>query len=77
MAKYGYVMNGVNRTTQTWQVSGEISLDGDKGDLVVATERVLSEAFLKLTKGEAIFGHPGVACQGPYKVRTLVINVME
>lgn len=75
MPRYKYMMDGSNRSDETWKVQGDVRVDADEGDLVTATEHVLSEAFLKLTKGEAIYGQPGVRCDGPYRVKSLLIEV--
>jgi hypothetical protein len=44
---------------------------------MVAMERCLSDAFLRLTKGEAVYGQPGVACRGPYRVTGFELKVGE
>jgi hypothetical protein len=35
----------------------------------------LQIAFWKLTHGEAVYGKPGVGCDGPYEMRRMVIEV--
>jgi hypothetical protein len=36
---------------------------------------VLAISFWKLLHGEAVYGKPGVGCDGPYEVRRLLIEV--
>lgn len=67
--QYRYTVDGTARGDQTWTVTGLVS-----GELSDIYEQVLSETFLQLTEGKAVFGSPGDTCQGPYNVKKILIE---
>jgi hypothetical protein len=72
MDKWSYRINGTAAQGQTWETSGTVEFD-----LPMVCTIAMRESFLKLTKGEAVFGHPGVGCQGPYRVTKLTIERVD
>ncbi len=68
---YQYQMSGEASGIQTWETSGEVSVSpGNWPDVAMLA---LKDTFMKLTKGEAVFGHPGIGCQGPYLIQKFSI----
>jgi hypothetical protein len=57
--------------------NSKVTLDGVvECEFVNVFDRVISETFGILTHGEALYGHPGHGCVGPYKViRVLITSV--
>jgi len=63
---YCYTTAGIAARGQSWKVTGEVE-DKDH-DLMAVVQEAMKETFGKLTQGKAIYGQPGVGCQGPYSV---------
>jgi hypothetical protein len=72
MTAYSYTVNGSAAGDQTWETSGTVELP--EADFHAAVETVLRESFMKLTDGKAIFGKPGVGCNGPYSITRFTIG---
>jgi hypothetical protein len=72
MPKYSYEVAGRSAEGQHWKVSGDINTD-KPGDFAYLPAKVLATAFQRITKGEAVYGLPGVACNGPYSIDRLLI----
>jgi hypothetical protein len=66
---YQYKINGRGSNDQTWEVEGTI-----ESNFVDMFTNVMLECFKTLTQGKAIYGKPGVGCQGPYDVTKIVIE---
>lgn len=64
--KYTYQVSGTASQGQTWEVIGSVTTE-NLGNFFVLPERVMKEAFEKLT----LYGKPGV---GPYRITRLVIE---
>ena len=45
-----------------------------ESDAANVWERVLIQSFNALTHGKAIYGKPGVACKGPYDIRSVRVE---
>lgn len=66
---YKWTISGTARGGQTWSATGTIECEfADVFDLATR------EAFLQTTQGKAVFGKPGVGCQGPYDVLRVAIE---
>ena len=37
----------------------------------------MRSSFMKLTRGQAVFGNPGIGCSGPYHVTKFTISETE
>jgi len=66
---YDYVITGSAGDGQTWKTEGRVECDYE--DVWNVVNR---ESFIRLTRGQAIFGKPGVGCQGPYDIHEVVIK---
>jgi hypothetical protein len=73
-AHYDYEMSGTATSgQQDWTVTGMVELINDR-DFMFVGDKVLADAFRKLTKGEAVFGSPGVGCSGPYHIKKMTVE---
>ena len=68
-----YEIHGTAARGQTWRVDGVI----DNCDFVNTFHVANLEAFKALTEGKAVYGSPGLGCNGPYKITRLVIDKKE
>lgn len=73
MIRYRYSVSGEAARGQTWSVAGIIERE-QAGMFGALPELVMRETFLKLTEGQAVFGHPGLGCIGPYRVTDFTIQ---
>lgn len=69
---YKFEINGTAAQGQTWNHSG--SIEDVWHDLSAVVEAAMVETFQKLTRGEAVYGHPGVGCSGPYEITKLTLE---
>lgn len=69
---YKFKIEGSAARGQTWETSGKVAdLTNDLRDVV---SQAMKESFNQLTKGQAVFGQPGIGCSGPYGIRRLVLE---
>lgn len=61
--QYQYTVVGSAADNQTWMVKGEILCEFHE-----AFDKAMRDCFQQLTQGKAIFGKPGLGCNGPYEV---------
>lgn len=66
---FDYVISGSAGDGQTWTTEGQIECAYDR-----AWDFANRDSFIKLTRGLAIFGKPGVGCQGPYDIHRVLIQ---
>ena len=59
---------------QTWTTTGEIEIE-ELGNFSAVPDLALKDSFLKLTHGNAIYGLPGVGCNGPYTITRMLIEI--
>jgi hypothetical protein len=69
---YHYVVEGSGNNGQTFKVEGTVATEFHD-TLHVA----MMNSFEKITKGQAVFGKPGVGCKGPYDVHRIVIEQIK
>jgi hypothetical protein len=74
--RYRYQINGSAADGQTWVTQGEVESYA-AGDFPSVPGLALEQSFMKLTAGEAIFGHPGLGCKGPYGITRMLIEKVE
>jgi len=72
MKTYSYQMTGTAAAGQTWRTAGTIELSN--AEFSNASAVALLDSFQQLTKGKAVYGKPGVGCEGPYSVTRLLIE---
>jgi hypothetical protein len=72
MRTFRYEVIGTAARAQTWKASGYVK--DPNNDLREVFEEVMQEAFMQLTKGKAVYGQPGVGCQGPYTFDKITIQ---
>lgn len=46
-------------------------------ELHEAFDVIMKDAFHQLTQGKAVFGHPGVGCKGPYRIRRFYFEEVD
>jgi hypothetical protein len=70
MIKHYYVtIEGSAADGQTWKTVSEMMCEfHDTFSLAMV------ESFQQLTKGQAVFGKPGVGCHGPYDIHKVTIE---
>jgi hypothetical protein len=71
---YRFAVHGTAADQQTWGVSGTVECL--PGDFPAACDLALRQSFIKLTKGEAVFGFPGMGCRGPYGITKFTIELV-
>lgn len=71
---YKYNLRGTGADGQTWTARGYAS--GDPGHFVRTAEQVMTMAFRQVVQGKAIYGFPGVGCNGPYTVTHFEVQVV-
>jgi hypothetical protein len=74
--KYNYQMDGEAAAGQSWITNGIIELP-TPGEFVRLSELALRDSFQKLTNNKAVYGKPGLGCVGPYKIRKLVLELVD
>jgi len=67
--KWKGTVEGSDRDGQGWSVNCVV--DAEFADVVNA---IMEVTFRDLTSGKAIFGCPGVGCNGPYKIHRLTVE---
>lgn len=66
---YKYVVSGTAIDGQTWEIRGKIECE-----FIKLHALIMKDTFSKLTGGKAIFGKPGVGCEGPYEINRIFIE---
>jgi len=75
MAFYVYTLTGLASNGQPWTTHGTI--EALPGEFPAVCTKALSQSFAQLTRGEAVFGSPGVGCTGPYTIGSFLIELAE
>ena len=73
MVRYRYTIEGTS-SHNTWEHSGVI--EALPGLFPAVAMDAMRETFMALTKGKAVFGKPGVGCDGPYTATRLEIRLL-
>jgi hypothetical protein len=76
MIKYHYQMSGTAAAGQTWETRGTVTTS-EPGQFLNTATLALRDTFDQLTQGRAVFGKPGLACDGPYRCTRLVIEELR
>ena len=76
VVRYSYEIKGKAANGQTWTVNGYLNTI-KQGDFYLAPHMAIKDAFEKLTDGKAVYGQPGVGCNGPYEFTRLLIEKEE
>jgi hypothetical protein len=69
---YRYTVEGSGAAGQTFKTEGVV--EAEFHDLF---NTVMIDTFNQLTKGRAIYGKPGVGCQGPYDMHRVVVEQVQ
>jgi hypothetical protein len=72
MQTYHYEFSGTAADGQTWTAKGSFSVMTES--ITEAIDIAHGFAFGKLTKGKAVYGLPGVGCNGPYTITHIDIR---
>jgi hypothetical protein len=75
MQTYKYEISGTAAHGQTWVASGMFAYHLDR--ISDAIDEAHRQAFEQLTEGNAVYGHPGESCDGPYMISKLVIEKIQ
>jgi hypothetical protein len=70
---YRYEVFGTAADGQTWVAEGEIE-SANPGEFARVPIQALHRSFDQLTDGKAVYGKPGLACRGPYRMRRFLIE---
>jgi len=70
---YFYTIEGTAAGGQTWETDGTVDTIG-RGEFMKAVKEAMHRSFIKITNGDAVFGHPGLGCVGPYAIISLTIT---
>jgi hypothetical protein len=70
---FRYTVSGTARHDQTWTVNGT-SLMPSSGVISDMVDDIMHAVFTARTQGKAIYGKPGVGCEGPYRITKLVLE---
>jgi hypothetical protein len=72
---YRFEVAGTAADEQTWSYAGTLVCER-QGDFPLLPGRAMVAAFRALTDGRAIFGKPGVGCNGPYTMTRMLIEAL-
>ena len=70
--RFIYTISGSAADGQTWETKGDVEVPAEHFPEVANI--ALAETFATLTQGKAVYGKPGVGCNGPYRIRRMVIE---
>lgn len=73
MITYTYTMQGTANRGQSWTTHGEISTE-QPGDFFGVLAEAQLDSFMQLTEGKAVFGKPGLGCDGPYQILRFLVE---
>jgi hypothetical protein len=71
--KYKFEIGGTAQGAQTWSTSGVVQTP-TAGAFHLVPHMVMEASFRQLTGGKAVFGNPGIGCDGPYAVTRMLIE---
>lgn len=66
---YTFEIGGTGANGQTWTAKGTVS-----AEFVDVFNAAMRESFEQITGGRAVFGKPGLGCNGPYDIDRVVIE---
>lgn len=72
MITYTYHITGTASQGQTWATNGQVT--AEPGDFTEVVQAALIGSFEDLTSGKAVYGRPGIGCDGPYRILELIIR---
>lgn len=71
---YKFEIHGKTGNGNTYTTTGEVS--GNLGiEYIEMMYSVFLQSFQQLTGGKAVFGNPGIGCQGPYSITHLFLSM--
>jgi hypothetical protein len=74
--KYNYEIYGKAAGGQTWSTKGSIEQE-QLGDFPSVPTQALIDSFNQLTEGKAVYGQPGLGCEGPYTIKRMLIEQVD
>jgi hypothetical protein len=69
MKNYAFKIEGSSANGQTWMASGVMECEFHE-----TFNAAMKHTFQQLTNGEAVYGKPGVGCNGPYNILRVLIE---
>ena len=76
MMQYRYSVAGRAAGEQTWEAKGVVEIDRP-GDFPDVMQQAMTDSYRQLTQGKAIYGKPGLGCNGPYTITRMLIEEMQ
>ena len=73
MITYSYIVEGLTAGGNKWSTIGAHTATA-QGEFANVPMIALRESFAQLTQGKAVFGNPGLGCQGPYRITRMLIE---
>jgi len=71
--RYRWSIKGLAARGQTWETKGSTEcIPGEFGGMLMV---ILGESFHQLTFGMAVYGKPGLGCNGPYRIQSVHIEM--
>jgi hypothetical protein len=72
---YTYEVSGLATNGQTWTTNGKVTTE-KAGQFMLAINDAMMQSFNQLTNGKAIYGKPGVGCDGPYTITKVLLELV-
>lgn len=72
MKTYRYTTQGCDVDGKVWEAKGVL-----RCEINAAMDAALKDTFRQLTNGNAVYGMPGVGCNGPYDIQRVVIEQVK
>jgi hypothetical protein len=72
--RYSYEIEGTGANGQTWATTGEV--ESARSFFIIPT-MAMEDSFKKLMVGRAVYGKPGLGCDGPYTIVRMVIERID
>jgi len=70
---YRYQIDGTAAQGQSWKTVGYMT--DRANDLANCFDLMMRDSFIQLTHGRAVYGKPGLACNGPYEILSILIQL--
>ena len=73
---FKYQLEGKAADNQTWKATGAVRV-ANLGEFPSVSHKVMEDAFEQLTRGQAVYGKPGLGCRGPYRITRMLIELAD
>lgn len=69
---YKWTLQGTSSNGQIWSTHGTVTCEWHE-----TFDKIGRDNFDQITQGRAVYGYPGLSCNGPYKITNMTIDIME